>query len=143
MLGKGLLTGMAVTLREMFRKNVTEEYPEVQPDLGERFRGGRLELNVSKCIACGLCMTNCPNGSIKLTTVKDENNKRQLNTYVHNTGLCLFCNLCIEACPPKCIEWSKEFAYSGYSRDALIFDCMALDKQQSAEDKSQTTEEKG
>ncbi|KAB2954416.1 NADH-quinone oxidoreductase subunit I [Heliorestis acidaminivorans] len=144
MLGKSLLTGMAVTLRELFRKNVTEEYPEVQPELGDRFRGGRLDLVVSKCIACGLCMNNCPNGSIKLKTVKDENNKRQLDSYIHNTGLCLFCNLCVEVCPTKCLVWSKEFAYAGYSRDALVFDCMALDRERiHREEQSQTTEEKG
>ncbi|MCW2277964.1 NuoI/complex I 23 kDa subunit family protein [Heliophilum fasciatum] len=129
MQGKGLLTGMGITFREFFRKKVTEEYPDVQPDLGDRFRGGKIHLVASKCIACGLCQNACPNGSVRLTTVKDANNKRQLATYVHDTGLCLYCNLCIEACPTKCIEWTKEFALSSYSRDGLVFDCLEAARQ--------------
>lgn len=124
MQGKGILTGMFITFREMFRKKYTEEYPDVQPDLGDRFRGGTIHLDAAKCISCSLCQNACPNGSIKLTAVKDANNKRQLATYVHNAGLCLFCNLCIEACPVKCIGWTKEFAFSGYCREDLIFDCL-------------------
>ncbi|ABZ84757.1 proton-translocating NADH-ubiquinone oxidoreductase, 23 kd, chain i [Heliomicrobium modesticaldum Ice1] len=126
MQGKGLLTGMWVTLKEFFRKKVTEEYPDVMPDLGDRFRGGTLKLQTSKCIACGICQNACPNGSIKLTSVRDENNKRKLSTYVHDAGLCLFCNLCIDACPVKCIDWTGEFAFSGYSREDLVFDCIEL-----------------
>lgn len=139
MQGKGLLTGMGITLREMFRKKVTERYPDVQPDLPPRFRGGTLKLIPKKCISCGLCMNSCPNGSIKLVSVKDENNKRMLSSYVHNAGLCLFCNLCIEACPTKAIEWTKDFAISCYSRDALVFDCIAMARERGDEEE---TEEK-
>ncbi|MBC9783391.1 4Fe-4S dicluster domain-containing protein [Heliobacillus mobilis] len=128
MQGIGLLKGMFVTIQEFFRKPVTEEYPDVMPDLGDRFRGGTIKLKTSKCISCGICMNSCPNGSIKLTSVRDENNKRHLSTYVHDSGLCLYCNLCIESCPVKCIDWTNEFAFSGYSREDLIFDCIDLAK---------------
>ena len=116
---------MGITLREFFRKKATEEYPEVRPKLSERFRGGRLELDVDKCIACGICAMNCPNASIRLVTVKDEAGKRKLGEYEHDAGACMYCNLCIENCPQKCIVWDKKFDFAGYSRQSLVTDCMA------------------
>lgn len=126
MYGKGLLTGLGITLREFFRKKATEKYPEVRPKLSARFRGGRLALDPDKCIACSLCALNCPNGSIRLVTTKDENGKRKLGEYEYDAGACMYCNLCIESCPQKCIEWDKKFDFAGYSRQHLVTDCIAV-----------------
>ena len=73
-LGKGvasLVKGMQVTGKEFLTPKVTEEYPDNRANLniGERFRG-TLEFIYDeegnhKCIACGLCQMNCPNGTIK------------------------------------------------------------------------------
>ena len=69
-----LLTGMKVTGREFFTPKVTEQYPENRATLKmyDRFCG---ELSMphdaegkNRCIACGLCQTACPNGTIRLTT---------------------------------------------------------------------------
>ena len=69
-----LATGLKVTFREFFTPKVTEQYPENRATLRmyDRFCG---ELTMphdaeghNKCIACGLCQTNCPNGTIRLTT---------------------------------------------------------------------------
>lgn len=76
-LGKGvasLVKGMQVTGKEFLTPKVTEEYPDNRANLniGERFRG-TLEFIYDeegnhKCIACGLCQMNCPNGTIKVVT---------------------------------------------------------------------------
>lgn len=69
-----LLTGLKVTGREFFTPKITEQYPENRATLKmyDRFCGtltmphdaeGR-----NKCIACGLCQSACPNGTIRLTT---------------------------------------------------------------------------
>ena len=69
-----LMTGMKVTLTEFFTPKVTEQYPENRATLKmyDRFCG---ELTMphdaegrNKCIACGLCQSACPNGTIRLTT---------------------------------------------------------------------------
>ncbi|MCZ9341745.1 NADH-quinone oxidoreductase subunit I, partial [Streptomyces sp. TRM76130] len=49
--GSGLAKGLAVTLRTMTRKTVTEQYPDVQPELPPRSRGviGLFEENCTVC----------------------------------------------------------------------------------------------
>ncbi|WP_110955111.1 NuoI/complex I 23 kDa subunit family protein [Anaerosinus massiliensis] len=129
MLGKGLLKGMRVTLKTFFHKKETLQYPEKKLTMPERFRGGELNLNHKKCIACGLCAMTCPNHVIALTTEMNENKKRFLKTYVYHSGLCLYCNFCVEACPTNAISWDKNYENSTYFRDALDIDCLAIAKQ--------------
>ena len=76
---------MKVTLREFFTKKTTEQYPENRATLKmfDRFRGELVmphdENNHHKCIACGICEMNCPNGTIKITSefVTDETGKKK------------------------------------------------------------------
>ena len=80
-----LLKGMKVTIRVFFRKKTTEQYPENRDTLKmfDRFRGQLVmphnENNEHKCVACGICQMNCPNGSIKVIseTVTDEEGKKK------------------------------------------------------------------
>ena len=95
-----LLTGMKVTGREFFTPKVTEQYPENRATLKmyDRFCG---ELSMphdaegkNRCIACGLCQTACPNGTIRLTTenvVDPETGrpKRRLVRYEYDLGSCM------------------------------------------------------
>ena len=70
---KSLITGMGVTGKEFVTPKITECYPENRATLQipERFRA-ELKLKYDaegrhKCIACGICQMNCPNGTISLT----------------------------------------------------------------------------
>lgn len=129
MLGKGLLTGMKITLRRFFGKGNTVQYPDEKIPMSARFRGGFLDLNADKCIACGLCAMACPNHVIVITTGKDESsNKKCLTAYRHHAGLCLYCNLCLEACPTQALAWTRNYEMAGYSRDVLVYDCLARGK---------------
>ncbi|MGI6224676.1 MAG: NuoI/complex I 23 kDa subunit family protein [Peptococcales bacterium] len=121
MYGKGLIKGLSVTGRNIFRKKITEKYPEVKPQLAERWRGS-FQLDVSQCIACGLCERACPNSAIKLTTEKNEENKKQLAGYELNRSYCLYCGLCVEACPKKCLRFTKEFETATYYKEEVILD---------------------
>ena len=118
MFGKGLIQGLGITLRHLFNKKVTEFYPEVKPSLPPRTRCSMF-LDVPKCISCGLCANACPNGVIKLTSEKDENNKKVLTGYNMDTGRCLFCGLCTEACPTKSLVSTTEFENSVYNKEEL------------------------
>ncbi len=121
MIGKGLAKGLGITLRTMFKKRITEMYPEVKPTLPPRTRSS-MALEVPKCIACGLCVNACPNNVITLKSVKDENNKKVLSQYVMNTGRCLFCGLCTEACPTKALKTTTEFENAVYNKEDLTWD---------------------
>lgn len=129
MRGKGLLEGMSITLKAFFTKKETLQYPEAKLVMPERFRGGELELNHKKCIACGLCAMACPNKVIELETITDEQKKKQLKKYIYHSGLCLYCNFCIEACPTKAICWDKNYENSRYFRETLDVDCLTLAQQ--------------
>jgi NADH-quinone oxidoreductase subunit I len=121
MYGKGLIKGLFVTGRAVFRKKVTEKYPDVKPHLSQRWRGG-FQLDVSQCIACGLCERSCPNGAIKISTAKDENDKKQLSGYKLNFSYCLLCGLCVEACPKHCLRFTHDFETAAYNKDGIILD---------------------
>lgn len=132
MLGKGLLKGMRVTLKSFLDKKETLQYPEKKLAMPERFRGGEIELNTKKCIACGLCAMACPNHVIELTSGTNEEKKRYLKSYVYHSGLCMYCNFCMEACPTKAICWDKNYENSRYCRSDLDVDCLAIAEKKSA-----------
>ncbi|MFZ7104535.1 MAG: NuoI/complex I 23 kDa subunit family protein [Peptococcaceae bacterium] len=121
MYGKGFLKGLSVTGKNVFKKKVTEKYPEEKPSLAARWRGG-FQLDKNECIACGLCERACPNSAIKLTSVKNEENKKQLATYELNQSYCLFCGLCVEACPKKCLRFTHDFEHATFYKDHVKLD---------------------
>lgn len=127
---KSLLTGMKVTLIELFTPKVTMQYPENRKTLviSDRFRAElRMphdENNEHACTACGICQMNCPNGTIKVISdmvpQEDGKKKRVLNTYNYDLGMCTFCNLCVISCPTGAIQFSNDFENAMYTREKLI-----------------------
>ena len=132
-LGQGissLLKGMQVTGKEFVTPKITEKYPENRDKVHvpERFRA-ILELKYDKdgnhkCIACGICERNCPNGTIKLSTkmvdTADGKKKRKLDKYIYDLGSCTFCQLCVTNCPQDALEFSNDFEQAVFTRDKLV-----------------------
>lgn len=131
--GKGvasLVKGMQVTGKELVTPKITECYPENRDTLkvADRFRA-ELTLKYDnegrhKCIACGICQMNCPNGTIKLTTkmveLPDGKKKRKLDKYIYDLGSCTFCMLCVTTCPQNALEFSNDFEQAVFTRDSLV-----------------------
>ena len=131
--GKGvssLVKGMQVTGKELVTPKITECYPENRDTLqiADRFRA-ELTLKYDaegrhKCIACGICQMNCPNGTIKLTTkmveLPDGKKKRKLDKYMYDLGSCTFCMLCVTTCPQDALEFSNDFEQAIFSRGSLV-----------------------
>lgn len=127
---KSLVSGMAVTGRELVTPKVTEQYPENRETLAiaPRFRA-ELTLKYDsegrhKCIACGICQMNCPNGTIQLQTkmvdMPDGKKKRKLDKYMYDLGSCTFCMLCVTSCPQDALEFSNDFEQAVFTRDKLV-----------------------
>ncbi len=127
---KSLLTGMKVTGKELVTPKVTEQYPENRDTLAipERFRAElTLKYDASghhKCIGCGICQMNCPNGTIQLTTkmvdLPDGKKKRKLDKYMYDLGSCTFCMLCVTTCPQDALEFTNDFEQAVFTRDKLV-----------------------
>lgn len=127
---KSLVDGMVVTGKELVTPKITEQYPENRATLqiADRFRA---ELTLiydnegrHKCIGCGICQMNCPNGTIQLTTkmvdLPDGKKKRKLDKYMYDLGSCTFCMLCVTTCPQDALEFSNDFEQATFTRDSLM-----------------------
>lgn len=124
-----LLTGMSVTLKELFAKKVTQQYPENRATLviSDRFKAQLTmphdENNEHACTACGICQMNCPNGTInvisKMIETDEGKKKKILDEYHYNLGMCTFCNLCVITCPSDAIKFSNDFENAIFTRSKL------------------------
>ena len=127
---KSLVDGMVVTGKEFVTPKITEQYPENRATLqiADRFRA---ELTLiydnegrHKCIGCGICQMNCPNGTIQLTTkmvdLPDGKKKRKLDKYMYDLGSCTFCMLCVTTCPQDALEFSNDFEQATFTRNSLV-----------------------
>lgn len=132
-LGSGvlsLLKGMQVTGKEFVTPKITERYPEDRETFKwpERFRA-ILELIYDKdgnhkCIACGTCERNCPNGTItiesKMVDTPAGTKKKKLARYIYDLGSCTFCQLCVTTCPTNALRFSNDFEQSVFTRSKLV-----------------------
>lgn len=117
--GQGLIKGLGITLKHFFQKEITEQYPDVMPKLAPRFRGC-LRFEFEKCIACGICVNNCPNDVLSLETEKSEKTKKKkLLSYTIDFQYCMFCNLCVEGCPTNCLDFDHDFELSQFKREDI------------------------
>lgn len=132
MYGEGLVKGLKLTIQHFFKRKITQEYPEVMPDLPPRSHGSFV-LYPEKCIACGICVNACPNGVIKVDSHRNEAGKRKLDKYSMSLGYCLFCGLCVESCPTDAIVFDTNFELACYSREDTIHTWDGIAEEISAE----------
>jgi NADH-quinone oxidoreductase subunit I len=119
--------GLATVLSHFGRESVTLEYPEVMPDLSDRFHGRLCLLTKSDgtdlCVGCKACARVCPcDDLIQIEMHRDENKKPVIDLFTIDMGRCIFCGNCTEVCPVDCIKMLPDFELSDYTREALVLD---------------------
>src|SRR5262245_35970771 len=121
-LGIGLLKGLTVTLRHMLRPAVTQQYPEVQPDLPPRTRGV-IALKQANCTVCYKCSRECPDWCIYIDAHKETHppasggkarSAKILDRFAIDYALCMYCGICVEVFPFDALFWAPDFDYAEY-----------------------------
>lgn len=126
-----IVEGLRTTLKHVVdRKPVTQQYPEVKPDLPLHYRGvhrlNRDEKDRVKCVACMLCATACPAHCITIEAAaapKDWPDRDKFpQSFVLDELRCIYCGMCEEACPVDAIELTHIYDLTGETRDELMYD---------------------
>lgn len=132
-----LLKGLATTIRHVFTKPVTLQYPEEKRPVYPRFRG-HPELVVNedgsrRCVACTLCKVVCPSNAIKeIVPAEGEEHEKYPTQFVIDLTRCIFCGFCQEACPRAAIKLNNLYELAQYKKEVLI-----LDIERATQEKSQ------
>jgi NADH-quinone oxidoreductase subunit I len=125
-----LVKGFSVTLRNLFRKTVTENYPDEPVHFQPRYRGihvlQRDEDGLEKCVGCFLCAAACPARCIYIEAAENTDAKRisagerYAKVYNIDYSRCIFCGYCVEACPTDAITHGHGFELATYDISALV-----------------------
>jgi NADH-quinone oxidoreductase subunit I len=121
-----ILQGMALTLKMMFSRPVTIQYPFEHRTIFPGFRGRHafvrdVKTNKEKCIICMKCANICPAQCIKITKGRDANNRPFLEQYDIEALRCIYCGYCVEVCPVCALVLTEQFNYVGTRRDEFLF----------------------
>jgi formate hydrogenlyase subunit 6/NADH:ubiquinone oxidoreductase subunit I len=120
--GLGLMKGLGVTLKHALRPSITQQYPQVKPDLPPRTRGV-IALKEANCTVCYKCSRECPDWCIYIDAHKETHepasggrgrSMKVLDRFAIDYALCMYCGICVEVCPFDALFWSPEFEYAEY-----------------------------
>jgi len=137
---KALAAGFATTFKHLFRKPITEEYPEYRRQLPERARA-RIILTRDpdggeRCVACYLCSAVCPVSCISMQSAEREDGRRHASWFRINFARCIYCGFCEEACPTSAIQLTSMFETCErkilslvYEKEDLLVDHGGKDKE--------------
>ena len=125
MYGLGLAKGLAVTMKNLFRRPFTIQYPEERVPQHPRFRGEEFVFYEERCTGCASCAKYCPLGIIRIVTdpsgtAPEEGDKYKLEVFDIDIGRCMFCGLCVEACPYDALFMGSGFERGRYQRKDLV-----------------------
>jgi NADH-quinone oxidoreductase subunit I len=127
-----VVVGMKITIKHLFTRSATVQYPTVKMKIPERARN-RLYVNIDDCIGCDQCSMACPVDCIIIDTIKStpdvdlgltsKNTKKRL--YVPRFDIdiakCCYCGLCVWPCPTDCIVMTDVYEFSEFDRKNLIY----------------------
>src|SRR5437899_5432643 len=122
--GVGIIRSISVSLRHLFERKVTVQYPDEAPAIGYRFRGRHI-FHQDVCIGCTQCERVCPVIAIKMEEHKDPGTRKVVvDRFALDLGICYYCGLCEEVCPtdPKAVHLGPDFELSTHDRRLLIYE---------------------
>jgi NADH-quinone oxidoreductase subunit I len=129
----GLVDSYYITLLHLFRKPITEQYPEFKRPLPARSRGRivltRDQEGKERCVSCYLCASVCPTDCISMEGGELENGRRYPLWFRINFARCIYCGFCEDACPTLAIQLTPDYEFSKhevldfiYEKEDLLID---------------------
>ena len=120
-----IFKGLYLTLKYLFKKKVTINYPYEKGKLSPRFRGEhalrRYPNGEERCIACKLCEAVCPAQAITIESKEREDGSRKTTRYDIDMLKCIYCGLCEESCPVDAIVQGPNFEFATETREELYY----------------------
>jgi len=127
-----IIQGLAITIKHLFRKKTTVNYPEQKREFSDIYRGmhvlKRDDQGRERCTACGLCAVSCPAEAITMVAEERKKGEESLyreekyaKVYEINMLRCIFCGDCEEACPKEAIFLTDRIVPADYLRKNFIF----------------------
>src|SRR5437763_17141245 len=105
---EALVKGFSVTFRNIFRKTVTENYPNEPAHFQPRYRGihvlHRDESGLETCVGCFLCAAACPANCIYIEAAENMHatrisaGERYATEFHIDYSRCIYFCFCVEAC---------------------------------------------
>lgn len=125
-----IFSGMFLTLRYLFRKKVTLQYPFEKIETSPRARGEhalrRYSNGEERCIACKLCEAICPAQAITIDSEPRSDGSRRTTRYDIDMTKCIYCGLCQESCPVDAIVEGPNFEFAVETREELFYNKKVL-----------------
>lgn len=93
-----ILSMTKTLLKSVFHGPYTVLYPIEEKKVYD-YTKGCVEINISECIYCGMCMRNCPTGALQV----DRNESK----WSINRLACIQCRYCVQTCPKHCLSMTN------------------------------------
>ncbi|EKD26901.1 MAG: hypothetical protein ACD_79C00972G0007 [uncultured bacterium] len=102
-----------IVIKNLFSKPATVKFPfgpAPEPYAGTR---GKINIDISACIFCGICQKKCPTQAINVVKADKKWSINRLR--------CITCNACVDVCPKKCLVMGNKYTTPGALKIDEIF----------------------
>ena len=116
------LVGMGITIKHIWKKPVTLQFPDERQVMPDRFRGF-VHNDTAKCDGCLQCAKACPVDCIYIES-EGKAKERFMTRYAIDYNKCIWCSMCTEVCHTGSITMSHDYDHSVYFRKSLVYEFM-------------------